>query len=177
MAYLGPFPGVRFLYETDAGQKMEIRGLTYAQDGALLIEEKTVFPRPQGAVTTGCMTELTTIYGISASGSKLLKKGFPLNGMTGYHTDLDLEEPVWGEDVFLLEHGSRSVGQGRKTNAQCSITKQSKQKLFGKERTVIEVSGEYCVSRKYASGIGLIDYAGFRLVRIEKHGQVVYDLR
>lgn len=152
---------------------MEIRGLTYDQEGALLIEEKTKFPTLWAALNAGCTTEISTIYGISASGGRILKKGFPLNGMTGYHTDIDLEEPVWGEEVTV----AGAVGDGKKTTTQCSIAKRSKQKLFGKERTVLEVSGEYCIPRKYASGIGLIDYAGFKLVRIEKHGRVVYKLR
>lgn len=177
-AYLGPAPGVRFFYEADNGQKIEIRGLTYAQDGALLIEKKLIFPKRSIDFTAGCTTEVTTIHALSASGNTILKKSFPLNGMTKYHTDLDLVEHAWGEDVVLTKSGSSyAIGQEKKTASQCSITKRSKQKLFGKERTVIEVSGQYCVPRKYASGIGIIDYAGFKLVRIEKRGEVVFTLR
>ncbi|WFS63390.1 hypothetical protein LF599_04285 [Pseudodesulfovibrio thermohalotolerans] len=175
--YLGPLPGIRFFYETDGGQKMELRGLTYDQEGALLIEEKSLFPTRWAAFNAGCTTELSTIYGVLSNGSKLLKKGFPLNGMTGYETDLDLEEPAWGIEITLAELGTKYSGAGKKTTSRCSITKRSKQKLFGKERTIIEVSGAYCIPRKYASGIGLIEYAGFKLVRIEDHGNLVYESR
>ncbi len=175
--YLGPAPGVRLFYEAENGQKMEIRGLTYDQDGALLIEERSTLTMLRTAFNAGCSTEMTTVYGLSTNGSKIIRKDFPLHGMTGYHTDLDLGGAVWGEEVHLVERGSRSTDKGKKTTAQCSISKRSKQKFFGKERTVIEVSGEYCVPRTYASGIGIIDYAGFRLVRIEKHGEIVFTLR
>jgi len=156
---------------------MEIRGLTYDQDGALLVEEKVKFPTPYAMIETGCTGEVSNIYAISVSGSALLKKGFPLNGMTGYHTDLDLEKPLWGEAVTLREAGPQGDGEGKKTYSECSITNVSKQYLFDRERTVIEVSGAYCPSRKYASGIGLVDYVGLKLVRIEKNGRVVHTLR
>ena len=85
-----------------------------------------------------------------------------------------VDEDTTGYSVVFVISDSSSVETRTATTSQCNIKKRSEQKIFGEERVVLEISGEYCVPRKYASGIGLIDYAGFKLVRIERYGQVLY---
>ncbi len=75
---------------------------------------------------------------------------------------LDVDGAQWGIPVTL-------VNTGEQVSTDCNIVSVKKQKLFGKTRTVLTVKGKYCVPRKYASGIGLIEEADMRLTRIE-HG-------
>lgn len=156
--FIGPAPGYVYYYETKHGQKMSMHGLTWDRDGSALVEETFFFPDEMKSGGM-CVDQLSKTHGLHAEGNRLMRKGFGLS-KDGWSIELDLEAPVWG-NPFTGPKGEKGVSQCRTVNL-------GKQHLFGKQRTVLEVVGEYCVSKKYASGIGLIEYTGFQLIRIEK---------
>jgi len=156
--FLGPLPDYVYYYQTEHGQKMTLHGLTWDHEGAIVVEQTTFFP-DDPALADNCVDQLSTVYVLYADGGRLMWKGFGLV-QNGYKVQFDLENPIWDNPLRGPD--------GEKVPSECRIVETSRQQLFGKERTVIEVAGEFCLPRVYASGIGLIDYAGFRLIRIEK---------
>lgn len=164
-AFLGPLPNVRYFYEGPGGGELHIRGLAWDREGALLTERTHIYPivRPLNPL---CVNQLSEVEGIVVDNEKLLTKSFPLNGGNGYKTALDLKERTWGNPYSFHKNSGGASGISK-----CRILKMSKQLLFGKERTVIEVGGDFCPERSYATDIGMIEFIGFKLVRIEKNGE------
>ena len=159
---LGPKPGFRFHYEGNGGLKMRIEGLAWDREGVLIVKRTMVFPRKDNPAS-GCINELTEVYGIVANETRLLTKGFPESARSVFVVELDTEKPVWANPV--------TSATGEKTASKCRIVSVRREFLFGKERVVVETAGEFCIPCAYASGIGLIRCNDLRLVRIERLGQ------
>jgi hypothetical protein len=161
---LGPKPGFRFHYEGNGGLKMRIEGLAWDREGALIVKRTMIFPR-EAKPDSGCINELTEVYGIVADETRLLTKGLPESAASAFVVELDTEKPVWSNPV--------TSATGEKTAGKCRIVSTHREFLFGKERVVMETDGELCIPCAYASGIGLIRYIDLKLVRIERFDQPV----
>lgn len=174
--FIGPLPGVTYLYEQPGGNGIELRGLTRDEDGALLIEESFITIQHESELKKVSTYDLMKVYGMTIDGKdRVLKREFSNDGSIHYSVELDTRQPVWGNPFIMKKQGSAELKDGKKMTSKCRIVKQSRQFLFGRERTVLEVSGEYCTPRTYASGIGLIDINGIKLKQIKVKGQVVYN--
>ena len=161
---LGPKPGYRFHYEGNGGLKMRIEGIAWDRKGVLIVKRTMVFP---GKVepASGCINELTEVYGVVADETRLLTRGFPESPNPISVVELDTEKPVWSNPV--------TSATGGKTASKCRIVSVRREFLFGKKRVMVETAGEFCIPCAYASGIGLIRYNDLELVRIERFGQPV----
>lgn len=163
--FIGPKPGYWYYYEGAGGLTMRKGGLTWDKEDALIVESTITFPikeKPAGL----CINELSEVYGIMADGARLLTKNWGENSGPVRLVEFDTQKPTWGRMVTLPTK--------KKVMSKCKILSTYKKFLFGKERTVIEVGGDYCPPRTYASGIGLIQFNNdLQLVRIEKNGQPV----
>lgn len=165
-AYLGPTPGYVYYYKADNGQKMILHGLIRDINGGVVIEKTTTF-LVEAELRGKCINKLSKAYVLFTDKGRIIKKGFGLS-RDGYSIELDLANPVWGNQFTMMKTGSSDIKDGTKMTSECKVINRGKQLLFGKERTVLEVVGKYCVSSKYASGIGLIDLDGMKLVGIEE---------
>ena len=163
--FIGPKPGYWYYYEGAGGLAMRKGGLTWDKEEALIVESTMVFPikvKPESL----CINELGEVYGIMADGARLLTKKWGADSGPVRLVEFDTQESSWGRMVTLPTK--------KKVMSKCIILSTYKKFLFGKERTVIEVGGDYCIPRTYASGIGLIRFNNdLQLVRIEKNGQPV----
>ena len=169
--FLGPAPGVRYFYEDAAGAVMVLEGLAWEGEGTLLIEQMTIFPTSTMCLDI-CDESVTEAHEVHVDGERLMRREFPLNGPVVDKTLFDLGERAWSNPVALLlkEKDGNRLTHGR---SRCRLNEIPSQVLFGKQRTVLQVQGEHCVFRKYASGIGLIQEAGMKLTRIEVGGKAV----
>lgn len=171
--FLGPAPDYVFYYKTEHGQEMTLHGRAWTRDNGLMVEE-TSFSPVREQLDSYCINHLTNLYVLYADGNRLTQKLFGIS-QNSDKTLLDLKSPFWGNPFTWMPTSSGKVSDGIKSVSKCRIVERPRQVLFGKERTVISVAGDFCPARTYASGIGMIDFIGFKLIRIEKHGKIIRD--
>lgn len=171
-AYLGPLPGVRYFYATGQGVEMVVRGLTRDAAGVLLVEETVTVPG-QLAGEPACPQTVTQTYGLYADGARLLRRDYPLNGGTVDTVLLDVRAERWGNPVGVLPAGTHDLRRAEPGRSECRRVGETQRTLFGEPRTVLSVTCSLAPPAEYASGIGLINMAGMRLVCIEAGGRRV----
>jgi len=170
--FLGPFPGVVYHYRDDSGVTVSVRGIVMDESGAIVIEEVTTFP-DSFTLENGCIKKISEIYGLYASEKQLINKRFPLNGDTYNSILLDLNQEYWSNPTTLVQQDTKIVMNGPNATSKCGILERSQMEIFGKSRVLLKIGGQYCPVSTYASGIGLVEKNGMRLVRIVVNGETV----
>jgi hypothetical protein len=168
--YLGPLPGVRYFYETGQGVGMVVRGLTRNATGGLLVEETVTVPG-QLAGEPACPQTVTQTYGLYTDGARLMRRDYPLNGGVVDTVLLDVRAGVWGNPVLVVPAGTHDLRRAKPGQSECRLAHVTQRTLFGKPRMVLSVKCSLAPPAEYASGIGLIDMGGMKLVRIEAGGE------
>ncbi|WP_272698703.1 hypothetical protein [Desulfovibrio sp. Fe33] len=136
---------------------LTLTGIRKDDKGGCLVKEEVTATIPDAGVQKTVREYIQYI-----DGTRLMEAPLSKGGSIPPLIRLDVDGAQWGIPVTL-------VNTGEQVSTDCNIVSVKKQKLFGKTRTVLTVKGKYCVPRKYASGIGLIEEADMRLTRIE-HG-------
>jgi hypothetical protein len=155
--FMGPPPGVvyRYLFQFSP-ITLTLTGISRDDKGRCLVREETTATIPDVGVKKDVREYLQYI-----DGSRVMEAPLSKGGSIPPLIRLDLGGAQWGIPVTLINTGEQII-------TECNIISVKKQKLFGKTRTVLTVRGKYCVPRKYASGIGLIEEADMRLTCIER---------
>lgn len=171
-SFLGPIPGVRYFYADGHGTKMTVRGIAWSNSGVLLVEEETVFTALPSEECGGVRT-LSEVYGLYVVDSRLMRRGYPLNGGVKDSILLDLGAKHWATPVAILPAGTHDLRRATPDLSVCRQTDKTQRKLFGKTRTVLSIQCSHNIPTKYASNIGLIGIGGMELVHIEVKGKMV----
>ncbi|WP_264982682.1 hypothetical protein [Pseudodesulfovibrio portus] len=171
-SFLGPIPGVRYFYADGHGTEMTVRGIAWTDSGVLMVEEETVFPALPSEECGGMRT-LSEVYGLYVVDSRLMRRGYPLNGGVKDSILLDLGTKHWANPVALLPAGTHDLHRATPGLNVCRQADKTQRKLFGKERTVLAIRCSRNIPSKYASDIGLIGQGNMELVHIEVGGKKV----
>jgi hypothetical protein len=153
---------------------MIVRGLTWDAVGVLLVEETVTFPEPS-ATDHACEKILSQTYGLYADGARLLRRDYSLNGVTMDTVLLDVRADQWSNSVGVLPAGTHDLRRAEPGRSECRRVRETQRTLFGKPRMVLSVECSLAPPAEYASGIGLIEMGGMKLVRIEAGGEKIDD--
>ena len=155
--FMGPPPGVVYHYSfTFSDAVLTVTGIGKDGKGGCLMREEMTTTTRDSAVKKDIREYIQYV-----DGPRLMVAPLPKAGSIPALICLDLSGNRWG---FPLTQ----VDTGKQISADCSIMTIETHQLFGMMRTVLTVGGKYCMPRKYASGIGLIEEADMHLTRIQR---------
>lgn len=154
--FMGPAPGTVYHYSFQfTPATMTLTGVCKDAKGGCLIKEEMITAIPDIGVRKDVRE-----YIQYTDGSRVMEAPLSSGGSIPPLISLDTGRKQWGNPATRMDTGKRIV-------TDCTIVSIEKYELFGEIRTVLTVGGEYCMPRKYASGIGLIQEADMHLIRIE----------